>query len=625
MRKDHERKRIFTRRSLIVGAAQMGLISVVGYRLFDLQVLQARKYKTLSEQNRISLKVLQPKRGLIIDRTGVIIARNRKTFRVTIVREHAQDPKATLLKLRKYIPLTDQEIEDILEKINVRRPFAAVEVKEDLIRKEAFQIEENAFDLPGIFGEESYNRFYPNNEVGAHMLGYVGRVNAQEIKSDNDILLEQPGFRIGKTGAERAYDKALRGRAGNIKVEVNAYGRVVRDLEAFSPTDGYNTVLTLDWELQAYVAERLKGLSAAAVVMNIHTGELMATVSTPSYDPNSFTRGLSNEEWINLRDNAMAPIQNKCLRGAWSPGSTFKIILAIAALEENVVTPDETVHCKGYLEWGNGYKKYCWSRRGHGNVDLAYSLAQSCDVYYYDIAQRLGIEKIARYAHMFGFGERTIDNFPGQFDGIIPTRRWLKERYKQTWRIGDTLNVAIGQGYVVTTPIQNALSFARLCNGGYAVKPIVSRDEVNTQGVWPRKPKAFERLPIKKENLDNVIQGIFEVVNANFGTARGAALPDDWKMMGKTGTVQVRRITEEERKRGITKNEDRAWEYRDHANFVGVAPYGAPRWVTSVFIEHGGGGSSAAAPIVKDIMLKVKEREAIWDNIPYFNAQGVRE
>ncbi|MFV0430718.1 MAG: penicillin-binding protein 2 [Alphaproteobacteria bacterium] len=624
MRRDPERKRIFTRRSMIVGMSQLGLISLVGYRLFDLQVLQANKFKTLSEKNRISLKVLQPKRGMIVDRLGTVVASNQKTFRVTIIKEHTKDPKVTLNKLREYIPLTDKEIEDILEKIRIRRSFTAVEIKDNLIRKEAFQIEENSFDLPGVFVEESYSRYYPYNQVGGHIVGYVGRVNSRELDEDSDILLEQSSFRIGKTGSERAYDKALRGRAGSIKVEVNAFGRVVRDLESHPAANGYNTVLTLDWSLQSYITERLKGLSAAAVVMDIHTGELMAAVSTPGYDPNIFARGLDQDEWASLRDNAMAPIQNKCLRGAWSPGSTFKIILAIAGLEEGVISPNETVHCQGFLEWGNGYKKYCWSRRGHGNVNMPYSLAQSCDVYYYDLSQRLGIDTIAKYAKMFGFGHKLIDDFPGQFSGIVPTKKWFKERYKQTWRVGDTLNASIGQGYVLTTPLQNAVSYARLCNGGYAVKPIITRDEINTTGVWKRKPSAFDKLSVKKKNLDVVIQGIFDVVNSSHGTAHRYALSDDWKMFGKTGTVQVRRITEEERKRGITKNEDRAWEYRDHGNFVGVAPYGAPRWVVSVFVEHGGGAASAA-PIVKDIMLKVKEQEKIWDSIPYFNAQGIKE
>ncbi len=626
MRRDPERKRIFTRRSFIVGGVQTALMGAVGYRLFDLQVLQASKFKTMSDKNRISFRVLTPKRGLISDCFGTVLAKNRKTFQLNITRELAENPEASLLKLKRFIPLSDEEIDDVLERMRVRPSFVPVLVKEELIASEAFKIEEAAFDLAGITVEQSYNRFYPFNDIGAQIVGYVGSVDKKTLESDSDVLLEQPGFRIGKDGTERAYEKALRGRGGSRRVEVNVSGRVVDVLETNEAYQGHNIVLTLDWDLQKFIHEQLTGLSAAAVVMDIHTGKIMASVSTPSYNPNQFARGIKSNEWQALNTSKMAPMQNKSLRGAWSPGSTFKVILALAALEEGIVTPRDTHFCRGYLEWGNGYKKYCWSRAGHGNVNLAMSLAESCDVYYYEISQELGIDKIAKYAKMFGFGQRPIPNFPGQFKGIMPTRRWLKQRYDQDWTIGDTLNISIGQGYLVTTPLQNALSFARLANGGYAVVPRIIRDDVHPWGTWPYKDKVFPKINVKLENLNHVLKGLYDVVNSAKGTAKKSSLNmPDWEMIGKTGTVQTRRITPEERARGITKDEDRIWDFRDHANFVGIAPYHAPRWVVSVFVEHGGGGSSVAAPIAKDIMLKVKEREPLWDNIPYFRAEGVGE
>ncbi len=626
MRRDPERKRIFTRRSFIVGGAQAGLVSLVGYRLFDLQVLQSHKFKTMSDKNRISFRVLTPRRGLIADCFGLVLAKNKKSFQLNITREHAPNPEASLLKLKNFIPLNDTEIEDILDRMRVRPAFVPVLVKDHLIASEAFNIEEASFDLPGITVEQSYNRFYPYNEIGAQILGYVGSVDKKTLETDSDVLLEQPGFRIGKDGAERAYEKTLRGRAGNKRVEVNVSGRIVDILESNPAHQGFNVVLTIDWALQEFVHEQLAGLSAAAVIMDIHTGKIMASVSTPSYNPNKFARGIKHNEWAALNESKMAPMQNKSLRGAWSPGSTFKIIVALAALEEGIVSPKDTYFCRGYLEWGNNYKKYCWSRAGHGNVNLDESLSESCDVYYYEVSQKLGIDKISKYAKVFGFGQRPIPNFPGQFKGILPTRRWLKQRYDQDWRIGDTINISIGQGYLVTTPLQNALSFARLTNGGYAVVPRIIRDDVHPWGVWPYKDKVFPKINVKLENLNHVLKGLYNAVNSPKGTARKSSLNmDNWKMIGKTGTVQTRRITVEERARGITKDEDRIWDFRDHANFVGVAPYHAPRWVVSVFVEHGGGGSAVAAPIAKEIMLKVKEREALWDNIPYFNSSGVGE
>ncbi len=626
MRRDPERKRIFTRRSFIVGGVQASLVGLVGYRLFDLQVLQSHKFKTMSDKNRISFRVLTPKRGLIADCFGSVLAKNRKSFQLNITREHATNPEASLVKLKKFIPLSDAEIEDILERMRVRPSFVPVLVKDNLIAAEAFSIEEASFDLPGISVEQSDSRFYPYNEIGAQILGYVGSVDKETLETDSDVLLEQPGFRIGKDGTERAYEKALRGRAGSKRVEINVSGRVVDILESSAAHQGHNVVLTIDWDLQKFIHDQLTGLSAAAVVMDIHTGKIMASVSTPSYNPNKFARGIKHNEWAALNESKMAPMQNKSLRGAWSPGSTFKIIVALAALEEGIVTARDTHFCRGYSEWGNGYKKYCWSRSGHGHVNLAASLAESCDVYYYEISQQLGIDKISKYAKMFGFGERPIPNFPGQFKGIVPTRKWLKQRYNQDWTIGDTLNISIGQGYIVATPLQNALSFARLANGGYAVTPRIIRDDVHPWGVWPYKDKVFPKINVKSENLNLVLKGLYDVVYGAKGTARSSALPfKDWQMIGKTGTVQTRRITPEERARGITKDEDRVWDFRDHANFVGIAPYHAPRWVVSVFVEHGGGGSSVAAPIAKEIMLKVKERESLWDNIPYFKASGVGE
>ncbi len=621
MRLDKQRKSVFTRRIMLLGTLKIGLVSLIMSRLFRLQILEHRKFIKQSDNNRLSFQLLTPRRGNVFDRLGRAITMNRKTFQVVITKEHAPNPKETLLKLRKFIALSDQEMEDILEKIRVRRAFIPVVVKSNLIRKEAFDIEENSFLLPGVSIEEVEQRYYIFSGVGAHIVGYVGRVNSKELEKDPDPLLKMPKFQIGKTGLERSYDKVLRGRSGKKYVEVNARGRVIRDIETIDQIDGTSIVLTLDWELQEYITKRIEGFSAGVMAMNIHTGEIVGSVSSPSFNPNTFARGISQSEWQQLLNNPRAPIMNKVFRGTWSPGSTFKTVVALAALEEGIIRPEETVFCKGYIELGpSKHKKYCWSRSGHGKVNMMQSFEQSCDVYYYEISKKVGINTIEKYARMLGFGENLLEGFAGVSSGILPSRKWLKKRHNMTWMVGDTLNVSIGQGYLLSTPLQNAVSFARICNGGYKVMPTLTRDLLLPYHAAEKKPIIrAEKLPFDQQNLDVIMRGLYDVMHGSKGTARKYNLGDsDWQMIGKTGTVQVRRITEAERKQGITKNEDRVWKYRDHANFVGVAPFNNPRWVVSVYIEHAGSGSADAAPVARDVILKIKEREAIWERIPYF-------
>lgn len=606
---------------MVLGVLKLGFISLIVSRLFRLQILEHGRFTKQSDNNRLSFRLLTPKRGNLFDRLGRAITINRKTFQVIIIREHAPNPKETLLKLREFIALSDQEMEDILEKLKAHRSFVPIVVKKNLIRKEAFDIEENSFLLPGVSIEEVDQRYYAFSEIGAHIVGYVGRVNSKELEKDSDPLLKMPRFQIGKTGLERAYDRVLRGSSGKKYVEVNARGRVIRDIESVDQIDGTSIVLTLDWELQEYISKRIEGFSAGVMAMNIHTGEIVGSVSSPSFNPNTFSRGISQSEWQQLLNNPRSPIMNKVLRGTWPPGSTFKTVVALAALEEGIIRPEQTVFCKGYIDIGSsGKKKYCWSRSGHGSVNMVKSFEQSCDVYYYEISKQVGVNAIEKYARLLGFGENLMEDFPGVSSGILPSRRWLKKRHNMTWMVGDTLNISIGQGYLLSTPLQNAVSFARICNGGYKVMPTLTRDLLMPYTPPQKRPEVqAQKLPFKQQNLDVIMRGLYDVMHGTKGTARAYKLDDNnWQMIGKTGTVQVRRITEAERKQGITKNEDRVWKYRDHANFVGVAPFNDPRWVVSVYIEHAGSGSADAAPVARDVMLKIKEREEIWKRIPHF-------
>ncbi|MGF1640259.1 MAG: penicillin-binding protein 2, partial [Rhodospirillales bacterium] len=566
MNRDTERQKLFTRRMAMLAGGKALLLSALVGRLYYLQVVESENYRTLAEENRINLRLLPPPRGRIVDRHGRPLAVNSQNYRVVVIAEQSKNVEATLDALGRIIDISDNDRRRVLREVGRKRKFVPVPVRGNLDWESVAQIEVNAPDLPGIAIDEGQSRFYPYGEDLAHVLGYVAPAAERELTGDP--LLELPGFRIGKGGVERIYDLALRGTGGKSEVEVNAVGRVIRELSRNEGEPGADITLTIDLDLQRLATRRLEGQSGAAVVLDVDTGDVLALVSTPGYDPNAFNRGLSSQEWHSLVSNPRAPLTNKAVAGQYAPGSTFKMVVALAALEKGAITPELTVNCWGRTRLGTA-DFHCWKRGGHGPVDLYDALTQSCDTYFYEVARRIGIDRIAAMAHRLGLGQVLGLDLPGERPGLLPNRDWKLATVGVPWQMGETLIAGIGQGYVLSTPLQLAVMTARIANGGRGVVPRLVRRSPSSSGGGA--PPAAD-LGIPQAHLRIIQEGMVGVVDDRRGTARGAAIKEPgFEMAGKTGTSQVRRISKAEREAGVIKNEDLPWERRDHALFVGYA------------------------------------------------------
>ncbi len=593
-----------TRRGLLLGGGMAGVMGVLGWRMRELQVLEADQYRLLAEENRINIRLIPPARGRIFDRAGRPLAVNRKNYRVVLIREQAGDVEAALDRLAELIPISERERERAIRDATRKAAFVPVTVAEHLSWEHFARVAANAPALPGVDVEAGLTRYYPEGDALAHAVGHVGRVNERELDADGEAtpLLQIPDFRIGKTGVEIRREATLRGSAGLSRIEVNARGRTVRELGREDGEPGADLQLTLDLDLQRHAMERLSGESAAVVLMDCATGDLLVSASSPGYDPNPFVFGISTDDWNALLEDPYRPLADKTVSGLYPPGSTWKMVVALAALEAGQLDPAERVFCNGGLKLGNR-RFHCWRRGGHGHVDLQESLAQSCDVYYYEIARRTGIDRIADMANRLGLGVAHELPLPAVREGLTPTRAWKQGARGEAWRVGDTFNAGIGQGFVLTSPLQLAVMTARIATGR-AVSPRLVRGAAGRPLADPEPGL----LDVNGTHLRLVREGMLAVMEDRRGTARRSRIvAEGLAMAGKTGTSQVRRITAAERAAGVTRNEDLPWNRRDHALFVGFAPYAAPRFALSVVVEHGGGGSSAAAPIAQDVMLR-----ALW-------------
>ena len=602
MHREADRLRSFSRRTLLLGAGQLAVFGVLAGRLYYLQVVAADQYALLADENRINHRLLPPARGAVLDRNGVALAHNRPTYRVLVIREQAKDVAATLAAVGRLIPLTPERIAEVMAEAKRRRAFVPITIRDDLAWSEVSRIAVHAPELPGVALDSGLLRDYPMGEVTAHVLGYVGPVAESEL--DGDPLLELPEFRIGKNGIEKTYEPVLRGRAGISRYEVNALGREIKQLYRKDGEPGADLRLTIDLELQRHVHHRLAAEeSASAVVLDVHSGEVLALASVPGFEPGAFGNGLRRDVWRALTTDLRAPLMNKAIAGQYPPGSTFKMIVALAALEAGAITPDAQVYCPGHLRFGT-HTFHCWKRWGHGEVALVDALAQSCDVYFYELARRVGVDAIAAMARRFGLGARLGIDLPGERAGLVPDKAWKQAALGARWHQGETLVVGIGQGFLQTTPLQLAVMTARLATGRAVVPSIV-------RGAAAQGAQAAGSAPpigVSDRSLTLVRRGMREVVHGERGTARAHQLGQAGiAMAGKTGTSQVRRISRSERLTGLRKNEEKPWEERDHALFVAFAPYHEPRYALAVVVEHGGSGSTSAAPIARDIMTKALE------------------
>lgn len=614
--------RLFSRRTALLGGAKLVLLGALAGRMYYLQVVEADKYATLAEENRINLRLLAPLRGRILDRFGVTLATNDQNYRVVVIPEQTDDLNATLATLGRVLPVTENHVAQVLREAERKRPFVPIPVRENLVWDEVARVEVNTPDLPGVAIEVEQSRKYPYGGLGVHVLGYVAAVSEADLTGDP--LLELPGFRIGKSGVERQYDESLRGSAGNSQVEVNAVGRVIRELRREEGEPGHDVVLTIDMGLQHYAQQRLAGeLSASTAVLDVQNGEVLALASTPTFDPTSFNRGLSVAEWQKLINDELHPLTNKAIAGQYAPGSTFKMMVALAALESGLKA-DHSVYCPGHMSLGTS-RFHCWKPGGHGTLDMLRGIQHSCDVYFYDIARRVGIDAIAAMARRFGLGATTGLDLPGEKAGLIPDRNWKLGAMGEAWQPGETLVAGIGQGFITTTPLQLALMTARLSNGGRAIVPHIRREQVFAYGMQqPHPPAEPPPIGVDEAHLAVVREGMNLVSNDPRGTAYRSRIDlAGMELAGKTGTAQVRRITAAERAAGVIKNEDLPWNRRDHALFVAFAPVAAPRYACAVVVQHGGGGAKVAAPIARDILLECQMRDpARRIPAPYVAAAG---
>ncbi|MGN3973074.1 penicillin-binding protein 2 [Tsuneonella sp. SYSU-LHT278] len=572
----------FERRSFVIGAVQGGIGLLLAGRMTYLSVFESEKYSLESESNRVNLSLIPPRRGWILDRNGAPLASNKADFRVDIIPDRMRDPKAELATLAPLLALDDEKLRDLHDKIDANQGFQPIEVASGLNYEQFAAVSVRLPDLPGVVPQRGFSRFYPTGPAVGHLIGFVGPASAEEYQKDRNPILITPGYKIGKDGIEKQFEQRLRGVPGARRVEVTASGRIVRDLATREDIQGKPVKLTIDGPLQDYAARRLGVESGSVVVLDCKTGDLLCMASMPSFDPNSFSDGIGRVEYSMLSQDERVPLRNKVLKGLYPPGSTVKPMVAMAFLEAGL-DPSASVGCAGGLRVGNRVF-HCWNRRGHGTVDMAKAIYQSCDVYFYHFAQKLGMDVIAPMAKRCGMGQEFPLPVLSQFYGTVPDPAWKLKKYGEEWKAYDTVNATIGQGYMLANPLQLAVMAGRLATG----KKLMPRLLLN-----PNEPNP-DAMNFHGDHVQVIQNAMSDVVNGP-GTAGRARLPiDDVLMAGKTGTAQVVGLNISSGKGGI-------WKYRDHGLFIFFAPFDNPRYAGAVVIEHGG-GSGAAYPIARDVM-----------------------
>lgn len=600
---DNHRVRTFSRRMVLLTGVQGLLLLGLLSRHSFLGIWEQEKYKTLSDKNRFSIRFLAPPRGLIVDRHGAVLAENRKDFQVQLVPESASDVSRTLSLLATILNLSDEDTDRIKKRIKSQPVFIPVIVSENLDWTSFARINAHLPELPGVMPVEEKMRFYPDGAGVGHLVGYVDVANAEEAKKDP--MLHLPGFHVGKQGLEKSFDSLLRGEVGVSRIEVNAFGRTVREVTHEEGRQGTSLALTVDGALQRFAAERLADVSGSAVVLDARSGDVLAAVSAPSFDPNTFTQRIKHEDWQALLQDPKRPLVNKFLAGQYAPGSTIKMAVALAALEAGVIDEQEVMTCRGKISLGDTLF-HCWRPEGHGSVTLIDAIARSCNVFFYEVAKRVGPERMAAMARRLGLGETFKLDLQGQRTGLVPTPMWKRQTQGARWSLGETLVVGIGQGAYLATPLQLAVMAARLANGYKAVTPrlVQSISDAATTS------SAFADLHLDPRHLEIVRQGMRGVLEPGGTAALSRLTGAGMSMAGKTGSSQVRRISKAERDAPRVDQMSKPWEERDHGIFVAYAPVEAPRYALGVVVEHGGGGARSAAPVGRDIMRKLLELEA---------------
>ena len=607
---------VINRRMFIIGAAKVIIFTGIIARLFSLQVNENKKYLTLSDKNRIREWKLPPIRGDIVDYFGNVIAGNLKVYQLHIIPEQVENFNYLLSRLKTLLNLSDKKIEKIVKSKNKLKPWESIIVSENLSWSDFLKINNYLYDLVGVKPVMTISRNYPFSETYTHILGYVSQPNEEEILA-NETVQERfvPGMKIGKLGLEKTLENYLIGTNAIQRYEVNAYGKRINQLEHQKGKQGLRVRLTVDTEVQKACGRLLNDRAGSISVMDIYTGDIIAMYSSPSYDPNKFLFGISNDDWALIRNNPLKPLVNKTLAGLYSPGSTIKPIVALSALENKIVSPSFKVKCTGKMEL-YGQTFHCWKEKGHGFVSLKNAMKQSCDTYFYEVARLLGVDRLNVTAEKFGLGKKVLgDYFDFEKSGLFPNTKWKKNNLGKGWVLGETLITGIGQGYTQTTPLQLCLMTAQIANGGYSIKPriIVDNNAVSFEeaknkfeegSLFSEEKKLFEN----PKNIKIVQEAMFSSTNELYGTSYKSRIDDPkYQFAGKTGTAQVKRISMRERELDL-KIEQIPYKDRDHALFVAYGPYINPRYALSIIVEHGGSGSKTAAPIAKELFKLIIDR-----------------
>ena len=579
----------YNRRSLLIFLSKFGLFSIIGWKLFNIQILNSHKYKTLSKKNQINFEILYPLRGEILDRNNKIIASNKSTYDLFLIPEQTNDVKETINELNKQINIdfkTQRKVIDLSKKV---KKFESIKILNNINWQNLEIIEANNFNLKGIHLHIVPQRIYPYSENLSHILGYTNKPSEEDLQLP--FISNMRTLNIGKTGVEKLFNENLIGKPGKREIEVNAFGKEIREISRDHSKKGKNIKISIDIDVQTFVRKQLsKHKAGSIVVIDSINGEIISMSSIPDYNPNLIINKPNQDYWNEILKNQNSPLTNRSIQGLYAPGSTFKMIVAFAALKKGVISTKDIINCEGKIEFGDRFF-HCWKNKGHGNVGLVRAIKESCDVFFYELAKKVGIDDIAKVANEFGLGEISSLGFDIEKKGIIPTKKWKKRTLKKNWYLGETLNAGIGQGYVLCTPLQLAIMTARIANNGLKIEPKITKE---------KSKKQFDKINLKDQHFKLIKDCMFKVVNENMGTAFKSR-SNEYKFSGKTGTSQVKKITLEERERDDFRKKELEWENKDHALFVGYMPSKKPRYAIAIVIEHGGSGASIAAPIAKNI------------------------
>ena len=605
------KSRLITRRMFILSSLKIAVFIGIICRLFYLQISENIKWRSLSDKNRLREWKIPPQRGIIEDYFGEKIAKNSQVFQLHMIPEDVPNLEELFFRLSKIIDFNERKKSNLIKRLKKRKPWEPIIISDNLSWSEFSRLNLFLHETPGIKPVVSIARKYIEDGSFSHIIGYVSAVSVKDL--ENSALLRKiniPGLKTGKNGLEKSLNEDMIGKPGLQRFEVNAYGKRIKELKFVEGTAGKNYRTTLDIDVQQFTSELLKDKSGSICVMDIYTGDIIAMVSSPTFDANKFVHGIDTKDWQDLINDDKKPLINKSIAGLYPPGSTIKPLVALSALENDVISPNTTTECKGVIElYGHTY--HCWKEKGHGFLRLREGIKQSCDIYFYEVARRLGVDRLAETANKFGLGNKVLDILDEERTGLVPSTKWKLKNIGRGWLLGETLLAGIGQGYFQVTPIQLCLMTAQLANGGYKIKPKIIYNEQALQSTTDASREQFGQLYRNQENVKFVLDAQFGATNEPMGTSyRSRHVKPEYIFAGKTGTSQTRSITAEERELKI-KQKDLPYKRRDHALFTAFAPYKNPRYAFSVVIEHGGAGSSAAAPLAKKVIKKVLDRQQL--------------